>query len=60
MAGLGGQRFLMTLGAGFVNTALLIGGYIDQGTYSLLTGGTVVTFIGAGATQDIMNKGKAP
>jgi hypothetical protein len=43
----GHQRFLMTIGAGFVNTALLVGGYIDMGTYFGLTGGTVVAFIGA-------------
>lgn len=43
----GHQRFLMTIGAGIINTALLVGGYIDQGTYFGLTGGTVVAFIGA-------------
>lgn len=42
----GDERFLMTLGAGAVNTCLLIGGFIDQGTYAMLTGGTVVAYIG--------------
>lgn len=42
----GDERFLMTVGAGIVNTALLIGAFIDQGTYAMLTGGTVVAFIG--------------
>lgn len=47
----GDERFLMTLGAGMVNTMLLMLGFIDQGTYAMLTGGTVVAFIG-GHTLD--------
>lgn len=42
----GDERFLMTVGAGIVDSLLLIFHYIDQGTYAMLTGGTVAAFIG--------------
>ncbi len=49
---LGGTRFFLTLGAGVVNTVLLILGVIDQDTYSDLTNWTVSAYIiGATATQ---------
>lgn len=41
----GYERFLMTAGAGLVNTGLLIAGLIDQDTYAMLTAGTVAAFI---------------
>lgn len=42
----GDERFIMTLGAGVVNTALLLAGYIDPITYRDLTVATVAVFIG--------------
>lgn len=49
----GGRRFLMTVGAGLVDTALLIGGYISEQTYLTLTLATVAVYIGAGTYQKV-------
>jgi hypothetical protein len=49
----GDEKFLMTVGAGVVNSLLLIGGYIDQGTYALLIGGTVGAYIGGKTYENI-------
>jgi hypothetical protein len=45
----GDERFVMTLGAGVVNTALVATGVIDPTIYRDLTLGTVAVFIGASA-----------
>ena len=42
----GDERFVMTVGAGLIHTFLLLVGAIDQGTYAMLTGGTIVAYIG--------------
>lgn len=49
----GGRRFLLTVGAGIVDTLLLVGGYIDQETYSNLTLWTVAAYIAAGTAQKV-------
>ena len=41
----GDERFLLTLGAGVINSLLLVFGFLDMGTYAMLTGGTVGAFI---------------
>lgn len=50
----GGRRFLLTLGAGVVNTALLVRGYIDQDTFFNLVTWTVGPYIAAGTVQKVM------
>lgn len=45
----GDERFVVTVGAGLVNTALVCLGYIDPTIYRDLTLGTVAVFIGASA-----------
>lgn len=47
----GDEKFLMTLGAGIVNTALLVLGYLDQPNYVSLTQWTVCVYI-AGKTYE--------
>lgn len=54
----GGRRFLLTVGAGIVNTLLLCIQKIDQMTYSNLTLWTVAAYI-TGATVERF-KGKPP
>lgn len=49
---LGGTRFLLTVGAGIVNSILCWHGKITSGDFVLVTAATVATFIGAGAWQD--------
>jgi hypothetical protein len=51
LAALGGQRFLLTVGAGIVNTILVWNGKITSGDFVLVTGATVAVFIGAAAYQ---------
>lgn len=51
MAATGGRRFLLTVGAGIVDSLLLIGGYIHENTYEVLTLATVATYIGANTFQ---------
>lgn len=48
---LGGTRFLITVGAGIMDTLLLVFGKIDPSTYMNLTMATVAVFI-AGHTTD--------
>lgn len=45
----GGRRFILTIGAGIVNTGLLIGHFLTENTYAQLTMATVAVFI-AGAS----------
>lgn len=47
----GDERFLMTIGAGVVNTLLLVLGLLDQSNYVLLTTSTVGMYI-AGKTYE--------
>lgn len=44
---LGGRRFLITVGAGIVNAALLMLGYVDMFVYRDLTIATVAAYIAA-------------
>lgn len=41
----GDEKFLITIGAGVIDTLLLIFGYLDMGTYATLTTITVGAFI---------------
>lgn len=50
---LGGRRFLLTLGAGFVNTALRLFGFISESGYLELTGATVAVYIAARAYSEV-------
>lgn len=47
----GGRRFVMTIGAGLVNTLLLMCGYIGEQSYVTLTIATVAAYIGANTVQ---------
>jgi len=49
----GGRRFLLTLGAGLVDTMLLVGGYIGEGSYVQLTVATVAVYIAANTHQKV-------
>jgi hypothetical protein len=49
----GGRRFVMTIGAGLVHTALLVTGYVTEQTYLTLTLATVATYIGASTYQKV-------
>jgi hypothetical protein len=53
LVALGGRRFIMTMGAGMVHTALLVLKFLDQQTYMTLTISTVAVYIGANTTQKI-------
>jgi hypothetical protein len=57
---LGGNRFLLTVGAGVVDTVLLVAGYLDKPTYSNLTLWTVGAFIAGAAAVDISNRNRGP
>lgn len=50
---IGGRRFFMAMGAGLVNTALLVLGYIDQSIYRDLTLGIVAVYVAGNTTQKI-------
>lgn len=52
---LGGRRFLMALGAGFVNTALRIFEYLDIPSYVTLTLGIIGVYIGGRALPEVAN-----
>jgi hypothetical protein len=60
IAAAGGRRFVMTVGAGFVDTALLVGGYISEQTYLTLTLATVAVYIGAGTYQKTQEMKRVP
>lgn len=47
----GGRRFVMTVGAGLVDTALLALGKLTGEQYVMLTMGTVAVYIGANTFQ---------
>lgn len=51
IAATGGRRFLLTVGAGLVNTALLIMGCVSEQTYLTLTLSTVAVYISANTVQ---------
>lgn len=53
---LGGNRFLMTVGAGVVTTGLLLCGCLSEASYVELTKWTVCVFIGAIASADAIGK----
>lgn len=53
----GDEKFVMTLGAGVVDTLLLIFGFLDQSNYVILTMGTVATYI-AGKTYENVQESK--
>jgi hypothetical protein len=50
---LGGRRFLITVGAGVVNTALLIGAFITENVYAQLTFATVAVYIAGRAYTEV-------
>ena len=52
----GGRRFLMTVGAGLVDTGLLIGHFMSAEIYRDLTLATVGAYIAAGTAQHVMAK----
>lgn len=52
----GGRRFLLVVGFGLINTALLVGGYIDQTVYAMLQGGTVAAYIAGNGAQKYVEK----
>lgn len=51
----GGRRFLLTLGAGIVDTLLLWFGKLDATSYVTLTMGTVGVYIGAAVYEKVKN-----
>lgn len=53
----GGRRFLLTVGAGIVNTALRVFDFIDQATYSNLTLWTVAAYITGATAQKFSSRG---
>jgi hypothetical protein len=56
---LGGRRFLMSMGAGIVDTILLYVGKLDISAYVTLTFATVATYI-AGRTYSERNSNAKP
>jgi uncharacterized membrane protein YeaQ/YmgE (transglycosylase-associated protein family) len=48
---LGGRRFLLCLGCSAVTTALLVAGYVDQGTWMAVILGTVGAYITGNVAQ---------
>lgn len=52
----GDEKFLMTLGAGVINTALLVLGYLSQENYVTLTQWTVCVYIAGKTYQDATSK----
>lgn len=53
---IGGRRFLLTFGAGVVNTGLIIGAYISESVYAQLTFATVAVYVGARAYSEVKTK----
>jgi hypothetical protein len=53
LTGLGGRRFLLTLGCGIATTVLTWFGKIDSATYSYVLIATVAAYIGGNTTQKI-------
>jgi hypothetical protein len=54
----GGRRFALTVGAGFVHTLLLWFGKISGEQFVMLTSLTVAVYIGANTAGKIMQKGE--
>ncbi len=54
----GGRRFLLTVGAGIVNTGLLIAKQISESGYLELTGATVAVYIAARAYTEVKTNAK--
>lgn len=52
----GGRRFVMALGAGIVNTLLLMGGYIGEASYVPLTLGIVGVYVAGGTAQKFVKE----
>ena len=48
---LGGRRFLMCMGAHFINTALFVWGPLDQSGYLTTFGGTVAAYLAVAGWQ---------
>lgn len=55
---LGGRRFMLTVGCGVVNAALLYWGKLSDGGYVTITLATVAAYVGANTYQKV--KGPAP
>lgn len=49
----GGRRFLLTVGCAWVNTALLMGGYISESIYRDIIIATVAAYITGNVVQKI-------
>jgi hypothetical protein len=49
----GGRRFILTVGAGLIDTLLLWFGKLSESGFVTLTLATVATYIGANTTQKI-------
>lgn len=55
----GDEKFVMTIGAGIIDTLLLIGGFLDQGNYVILTMGTVAAYITGKTVENVQaNRGQ--
>lgn len=52
----GDEKFVLTMGAGVINTCLLLLHFIDQGTYATLTISTVAAFIGGNVIENMRNR----
>jgi hypothetical protein len=52
----GGRRFFLVLGAGLVNTLLLMGGYLTEDNYVVLTLATVGAYIAGNGAQRYIEK----
>lgn len=50
----GGQRFVLVVGGNFINTMLIMAGFIDQATFSTMFLASVGAFVAAGTVQDAM------
>lgn len=50
-------KFVTVVGAGFVNVGLILGHYIDEGTYMGLTIGTVGAYIAGHSAEAIFSRG---
>lgn len=53
MFGLGGRRFLMTSGAGIVNSLLFANAFLSESGYITLTGMTVGAYLAANTIESL-------
>lgn len=51
--GLGGRRFIMAMGAHFVNTALFVFKILSENGYIILFGMTIGTYLGANTIESM-------